>query len=89
MGLDDDASAELTLPAKEELLTYLHAAFEAADRAAGTVSDAILEAVIIDHYDRPAPRAQILIMHTGHASRHLGMIEALRGVQGERGTATL
>jgi uncharacterized damage-inducible protein DinB len=89
MGLDDDASAALALPAKEQLLAYVREAFAAADRAAEAVRDDELETLVTDHYDRQAPKAQILIMHTGHASRHLGMIEALRGVQGERGTATL
>ena len=89
MGLDDDASAALPLPVKEELLSYIRPAFEAADRAAAAIRDDQLEELILDHYDRQSPRAQILIMHTGHASRHLGMIEALRGLQGEKGTASL
>ena len=89
MGLDDDASAALPLPGKDELLAYIRAAFAAADRAAAAVRDDDLETVVIDHYDKEAPKARIIVMHTGHASRHLGMIEALRGVQGERGTASL
>ena len=88
MGLDDDASAALPLPAKDELLAYIRAAFSAADRAAAAVRDDELEELVTDHYDRESPRAQVLIAHTGHASRHLGMIEALRGVQGERGTVS-
>lgn len=89
MGLDDDASAALALPPRDLLLSYVRAAFEAADRGALALTDEDLERVIRDHYDKDAPTAQILIAHTGHASRHLGMIEALRGVEGEQGSATM
>ena len=89
MGLDDEASASLPLPPKEELLAYIREAFGAADRAAAALRDEDLEVEVIDHYDRPAPRAKILIAHTGHSSRHLGMIEALRGVEGDQGSVTL
>lgn len=88
MGLDDDASAALPLPAKDELLSYIRAAFTAADRAAAAIGDDGLEEIVTDHYDTPSPRAQILIAHTGHASRHLGMIEALRGLQGDQGSVS-
>lgn len=87
-GISDDQSAELPLPSKDELLRYVSEAFAAANRAAAEVQDDQLEEIVTDHYDRKEPMAQILISHTGHASRHLGMMEALRGVRGERGTAT-
>jgi hypothetical protein len=56
---DEDASAELPLPAKDDLLAY----------ATRTVANWILGGI-------------------RHDSRHLGMIEALKGAMGMRGTAT-
>jgi hypothetical protein len=88
MGLADDEYDALRLPGKDELLRYVRAVFTAADQAAAAIADADLETLIVDHYDKESPKAQVLIAHTGHASRHLGMIEALRGVRGERGSAT-
>jgi hypothetical protein len=36
-----------------------------------------------------APLEDSLIRHLSHVSRHLGMIEALRGLRGGHGTATV
>ena len=37
---------------------------------------------------KTAPIDDSLIRHLSHVSRHLGMIEALRGMRGDHGTAT-
>ena len=40
-------------------------------------------------YGRHGLIGESLVSHLGHISRHLGMIEALIGVQGMEGTATI
>jgi hypothetical protein len=40
-------------------------------------------------YGRNGLVGESLVSHLGHMSRHLGMIEALVGVQGMEGTATI
>jgi hypothetical protein len=89
-GLDDDASATLPLPGKEQVVAYAREAFaEAEDVFRGFDDDELLlpsadfydegEWIVLDHFG----------WHLTHASRHLGMIEALKGVLGVEGTATV
>jgi DinB family protein len=89
-GLDDDESAALPLPHVDELLDYVlatHRAFEAT--LAEITDDAVLERTVVDLYGNDSAIADVLLNHMSHADRHLGMIEAIRGVLGERGTATI
>jgi hypothetical protein len=90
MGLDDDASAAISLPAKGEVVSYAREAFAAAEDVLSGVDEAEFflptgdfydegDWVVLDHYG----------WHITHASRHLGMIEALKGVLGIRGTVTV
>lgn len=88
MGLDDMASAALPLPDKAALLDYVARAFAAADRAVGAVDNAQFALPCLDLLGRETTVGGAVLNHLLHASRHLGMIEALRGVQGLRGTAT-
>jgi DinB family protein len=96
MGMDDDASAELSLPPKGELLAYATRAFVAADRAVGEVGDDDLaRGAEFDPVSVPwaSPSeygtvANWIISAIRHDSRHLGMIEALKGAMGLRGTAS-
>lgn len=89
MELGDDMAADLRLPDKAELLEYAGAAFDAADRAIGALDDRLLLERGADVYGRENTVAYVLLVHLSHASRHLGTIEGLRGVQGLRGTATV
>ena len=52
------------------------------------VEDRHLEQTLVDPYGDETEVAEMLLNHLSHADRHLGMIEALRGVLGEQGTAT-
>ncbi len=90
MGLDDDASAALPLPARDDIVSYAREAFTAAeDVLRGVEEDELFlstadfygegDWVVIDHFG----------WHLTHASRHLGMIEALKGLLDVRGTATV
>ena len=88
VGLDDDASAALPLPTKKRLLDYARRAFAAADQAVAAVDDTDLPARCTDLYGERGSVGKVLTIHLTHANRHPGMIEALRGVQDLRGTAS-
>jgi len=88
-GLDDDASAALALPEVEEVLAYVNATYAGFDSLLARVEDRHLEQKLVDPYGDETEVAEMLLNHLSHADRHLGMIEALRGVLGERGTATI
>jgi hypothetical protein len=90
MGLDDDASAALSLPRREEVAAYAREAFAAAEDVFGSVGDDELLVPTADFYDEGG---WVVLEHFGwhltHASRHLGMVEGLKGVLGVEGTATV
>ena len=90
MGLDDDASSALPLPGKGEVVSYAGEAFAAAEDVFRGIDDDELLLTSADFYGEGG---WIVLDHFGwhltHASRHLGMIEALKGVLGVEGTATV
>ncbi len=88
MGPDDDASGALPLPDREALLAYARRAFAAAEQRLAMLGPADLDAPSTDLYGNANIVGGVLLSHLVHVNRHLGMIEALRGVQGARGTAT-
>jgi uncharacterized damage-inducible protein DinB len=89
MELSDEMADALTLPGKSILLEYARAAFAAADRAVDLLEDDQLEQRGVDVYGQENSVGYVLLVHLSHASRHLGMIECLRGIQGLHGTATV
>jgi DinB family protein len=97
MGMDEDASAELPLPSKDDLVGYATRVFEAADRAVREVRDddlarnAEFDPAMVPWASPPdyGTVANWILGAIRHDSRHhLGMIEALKGAAGLRGTAT-
>jgi len=96
MGMDEDASAELPLPSTDELVAYAAQSFAAAHRAVGEVrDDDLARDAEFDPATVPwaSPSeygtvANWILSAIRHDSRHLGMIEALKGAVGLRGTAT-
>lgn len=98
MGMDEEASARLPLPATDELLGYARAAFGAAQQAVEALrEDDYLQPAAVDlaratWLSGPDQTGQVIgwvLTYARHDARHLGMIEALKGAQGERGTATV
>lgn len=89
MGMGDDVSAALPLPNRERLLDYARRAFGAANRAVEAADEEGLRESCIDLYGRETSVGAAIVGHLAHVNRHLGMIEALRGVHGLRGTATV
>lgn len=101
-GMSLDAAS--ILPGKigrRALLDYGRRVFNLADTAASALRPeqlaqarpGIMDYEVIDGRLRRVPGKSTtifadLIFHISHANRHLGMIEALRGVLGRKGTAT-
>lgn len=98
-GLDDEESTSLPLPHKDILVDYARRVFALANEAVSHLDDQQLHELYTDRYgmftdavgtglDRDIPVVRAVVSHMSHGGRHLGMIEALRGVQGVRGSAT-
>lgn len=88
-GLDDDESSTLVLPAAAEVRRYAEAAFRAMEETYRSVRDDELLAATTNLYDEEEWTVlEHFGWHLAHGNRHLGMIEALRGVLGAEGTAT-
>jgi hypothetical protein len=89
MGLDDEGSTRLRLPEKSSLLEYGRRAFAKAERAVSAVNGELFVTACTDLYERKTSIGTAVLSHLTHANRHLGRIEALKGILGVRGTATL
>ena len=89
MELPDDEAAQLPFPTRDQLTTYLRGAFSDLEQAVGALDDETILADAEDLLGATAPIEDSLIRHLSHVSRHLGMIEALRGLRGGHGTATV
>ena len=87
--VDDEAAMALTLPRRDELMTYCDRVLAVADDALAAVGDEEMRRPVIDLEGQSFPLGEAIAGQLSHTSRHLGMIECLRGVQGLRGTATV
>jgi hypothetical protein len=87
-GLADDDAAALNLPPKDKLLGYAKQALGALEDAMQPLTAQHFEIPVTNWVDERTTVGGALLHHLIHANRHLGMIEALRGVMGVRGTAT-
>jgi hypothetical protein len=88
MELPDEEAALLPFPGRDQLATYLRGAFSDLEQAVGALDDETILRDADDLLGATAPLEDSLIRHLSHVSRHLGMIEALRGLRGGHGTAT-
>ena len=91
LGMDDDVVSCLSFPGKEALLDYARRAFTQANQAIGKISDDQFHHRVQDRHGVEGEELTIgdaILNWLVHASRHLGMIECLLGVQGLHGTAT-
>jgi hypothetical protein len=87
--VDPEAAERLALPEKAELLAYAERTLEATDRALAAVDDATFGRVVPGWSGESMEIGLLVADSLEHLSRHLGMIEALKGVQGLAGTATI
>jgi len=89
MEMPDEQAALLPFPGRDQLATYLRGAFSDLEQAVGTLDDESILREADNLLGETAPLDDSLIRHLSHVNRHLGMIEALRGLRGGHGTATV
>ena len=87
--VDDEAAMTLALPDRGTLFAYCDRVLAAADRALAAVGDEEMRRMVTDAEGEAFPLAEAVTGQLAHTSRHLGMMECLKGVQGLRGTATV
>ena len=88
-GMGDDMSANLGLPARDEVLDYVRRAFSAADEAVSSLSESSFQRLSYSRgHGEEQPLGYIVVRAIAHNNRHLGIMEALRGLLGMPGTAT-
>jgi len=86
-GMDDESADALRLPGKVVVLDYARRVFAQLQGVLNAMPNTRLFAVMRDDPDGDTYADNIAI-YLDHVQRHLGMIEALRGLQGTAGTAT-
>lgn len=93
MWMSDEAAVALKFPPKDALLDYVQHAFAAMEQALTHVDD---EQFVSPEQIQPmtqdiwaeGPVGKVILEHSSHANRHLGMAECILGLQGKPGTAT-
>lgn len=86
-GMDDESADALRLPGKAVVLDYARRVFAHLEAVLNAMPDASLFAVMPEDPDGDS-YADNIVIYLDHVQRHLGMIEALRGLQGSAGSAT-
>jgi uncharacterized damage-inducible protein DinB len=89
MRLPDEVAAALPFPERQALTAYLRASFAGLEAELARLDDARLLERGDDLLGEERELGASLLRQLAHANRHLGMIEALRGVRGQHGTATV
>jgi hypothetical protein len=95
MGMEMSEAARLVFPSKEALIAYVRQVFDAAEKAVYAID----EGQFLSH-EQPQGMTEgirseggtvgsAVMGHLVHASRHLGMMECLLGLQIDSGTATV
>ena len=85
--MTDEAAEEIQFPEQKEVVGYARLAFAYAEEAIGLIPDDQLLAVPKDDPDGDTKLDNAFI-YLEHLSRHLGMIESIRGLQGPAGPST-
>jgi hypothetical protein len=85
--MDDEAADALRLPNKAKVVDYARRVFARLQAVLKAIPEASLFTVMPGDLDGDTYADNITI-YLDHVQRHLGMIEALRGLQGTAGTAT-
>ena len=85
--MTDEAAEEVKLPEQGEVVRYAKLAFAYVEEALQLVPDELLLAVAKNDPDGDTQLDNVLI-YLEHLSRHLGMIESIRGLQGLVGSST-
>ena len=77
--MSNEAAEELRFPGQAEVVGYARQAFAYTEGGIELIPDALLLAVAKDDPDGDTQLDNVLI-YLEHLSRHLGMIEAIRGL---------
>lgn len=88
IGMSDSDAGRFQPPSREALADYLRQALAQLEQVYAAVDDELAAQPSARPEDNGATIGSAMLSHLTHVCRHLGMIEALRGVHGERGTAT-
>jgi hypothetical protein len=87
-GLSDDEATGVALPAKDRVEEYARSSFAAFEDMLDSLTEADLEKPTVGHDSQHRSAHALILSHLMHLNRHLGMIEALKGIQGLTGTAS-
>lgn len=92
-GLADDDAAAMTLPAKPHVLAYAAEAFRHLEDVLGELDDSLLPqvlpgALLFPTHVQQGTYGDNLVIWMNHGYEHLGTMEALKGLLGQRGGVT-
>jgi len=85
--MSDEMAESLRFPDQSEVTGYARRAFAFAEEAIASIPDGLLLAVAKDDADGDS-NVDNAFIYLEHLNRHLGMIEAIRGLQGMAGSVT-
>jgi hypothetical protein len=85
--MSDEEAEQMRLPDQKDVVAYARLAFAYTEEAIELIPDDLFLAVAKDDPDGDTSLDNVLI-YLEHLSRHLGMIESIRGLEGLRGSAT-
>jgi hypothetical protein len=85
--MPDETAEEIRFPDQKEVVGYARLAFAYAEEAIALIPEELFLAVAKEDPDGDTALDNVLI-YLEHLSRHLGMIEAIRGLQGLVGSST-
>jgi hypothetical protein len=94
MNMPDELAVRLIFPSKQRIIDYVERVVQQAEQVVSTIDE-----IEFEREEQPQPLTQgifgggtvgaAVMSHVTHANRHLGMMEALLGVQTGRGSATV
>jgi hypothetical protein len=89
-GLSDEVAANLPIPGKDELLSYLRNSYDAIEQFVELLDTKYAEFENVDEdLRKKIERVRLnLLVYLTHDCRHLGMMECLKGLQTGFGSAT-
>ena len=85
--LADEDAEKIKFPAQQDVIDYARRAFTFVEDAIAAIPDDLLLEVAKDDADGDTNLDNVII-YLEHLSRHLGMIESIRGLQGLAGSST-
>jgi hypothetical protein len=85
--MSDEAAEEIRFPDQQDVVGYARLAFAYAEEGIELIPDDLFLAVSKPDPDGDTQLDNVLI-YLEHLSRHLGMIESIRGLQGLVGSST-